>query len=245
MPKKMPIDEAVRASMAEGRVRLLENCADLLAEAADGFGNGRFPRACFLAMTAIEEAGKLAVLRFFAHAQAQKIGIDPQDVDLAALSEFLRGHPEKAREAATWSLEINAGADRRHGVHPASGVRRTSGLMLLVRSGEWMNTRNACLYVDLQFRPPKLTFPGAAVSKALAFYMICMAYEVVAEQGASAIENVEGSLDFEQEQIANLKEFMNAWDMSSEMDALSFLSEPERFRHATVKRENGRAKKTK
>jgi hypothetical protein len=54
-------------------------------------------------MTAIEEAGKLSLLRFFAHTQAQKPGVDLQDLDTVRLSKFLRDHPEKAREAAASS----------------------------------------------------------------------------------------------------------------------------------------------
>ena len=107
----VPLGDELKAAIKDGRRRILENCADLIEEATENFVKERFPRSCFSAMTAIEEAGKLSVLRFFAHTQAQKPGVDLQDLDTVRLSKFLRGHPEKAREAAASSLCINAGAD--------------------------------------------------------------------------------------------------------------------------------------
>jgi hypothetical protein len=91
-----------------------------------------------------------------------------------------------------------------------------------------MDIRNSCLYVDLQFRPPKLDYPRAAVCKALAYYMICMAHEVIAEQAGSAIEDVDGWINLEQLHIAKLREFMTVWAVSSDIDARPFLSEPDK-----------------
>lgn len=110
-------------------------------------------------MTAIEEAGKLAVLRFFANGKTEEPGVAPQDVDVAALTEFLRDRPEKAREAVTSSLAMNAGADRRHGVHPRSGMHRTSGLILLVRSGQWMKYSEFVLVRGSTVRSAEGDFP--------------------------------------------------------------------------------------
>jgi len=101
---------------------------------------GRYPGACFLAMTSIDEAGKLTVLRFFAHKRAQELGIPELPAgDPKAIIGFLRDHSDKAAQAATWSFYVNSGADRRHGMNPKSGIVRTSGIILLVRSGNWMN----------------------------------------------------------------------------------------------------------
>ena len=63
----------------------------------------------------------------------------------------------------------------------------------------------------------------------MAFYMICMAHEVVAEQAAGAIEEVSGSVEFEEKQEANLKAFMDGWADSSDIDALPFLASPDAF----------------
>ena len=227
---KVPLDDELRAAIKDCCLRILENCADLIEEGSAKFREERFPRSCFLAMTAIEEAGKLSVLRLVARAELEQLGTSPRELDVKGLCGFLRDHPKKARQAAAWSLHINAGADRRHGNHPVSGIHRTSGLILLVRSGQWMSIRNSCLYVNLQFRPPKIEYPRAEVSKGLAFYMTCMAYEVVADQ-AYAIDDASGCFEFEKAQIAKLQEFMNIWGASSDIDALPFLAAPQQLRN--------------
>lgn len=235
---RIPLDDELRAAIGNAKRRIVENCTDLIEEGTEKFREERFPRSCFLAMAAIEEAGKLAILRVFAHAgAARQPGMNPPELDANRLGAFIRDHPQKAWEAAASSLYVNAAADRRHGKHPGSGIRRTSGLMLLARSGRWVSIRNSCIYVDLEFRPPKIGSPRAAISRALAFYMVCMAHEVVAEQGASAIEDVPGELPLAQEQIAKLQEFMNVWGASSDIDSLPFLSAPDQFRDDEKRRE--------
>lgn len=180
-------------------------------------------------MTAIEEAGKLTILRLFAHKQLEELGFPESAViDPTKLMRFLRNHPEKAREAAVWSLYINAGADRRHGKHPTSGMERTSGVILLVRSGRWMTLRNACLYVDLDFEKAAATSPNETVTSAHGYYMICMAHEMIAEQAPAAIEeSTEHWLAFETAQKAKLSQFMTNWGDTANVDDLDFLAHPE------------------
>jgi hypothetical protein len=57
MPAQIPIGDQLKAVINAARVQILDNCAELIEESAEGFRAERFPRSCFLAMTAIEEAG--------------------------------------------------------------------------------------------------------------------------------------------------------------------------------------------
>src|SRR4051794_21181114 len=92
-------DEA-RATIRRYRMKILENADALCNEAVEQFERGRHPRACFLAMTAIEETGKLTVLRFVGHQQIKALGREPTSIDLDFLMDFLRGHSEKSHESA-------------------------------------------------------------------------------------------------------------------------------------------------
>jgi len=232
------VNETVRLVIRQAREKILPNCASILEEARKFFEQTRFPRACFLAMTAIEEAGKLTVLRFIAHDTAEKFGFCPSEVNLGALDAFLRDHPEKAREAVAQSLYINAGTDRRHGVHPTSGMHRTSGLILIIRAGGWMKLRNSCLYVDVKFEPPEAASPDERVSQALSYYMITMGYEVVVEQAPAALDVPSpGWIEFQDGMIDQLREFMSRWGASSNIDDLDFLANPEPWQREAERRE--------
>ena len=58
--------------------------------------------------------------------------------------------------------------------------------------------------------------------------MICMAHEVIAEQAASAIETWTAGLISNNCTSRKLREFMTVWAVSSDIDALPFLSEPDK-----------------
>lgn len=236
MSNSIQLTEDLKNVIRTCRHKILDNCMSLLRESVELFAKQCFPRACFLAMTAMEEAGKLTVLRFFAHRQFEVCDLpEPIEMDQRRIMAFLRDHVDKARLAAAQSLYINAGADRRHGTHPISGLHRTSGVILLVRSGRWMNLRNACLYVDLSVAEPATTSPFDVISIAHAYYMICMAYEIVAEQADAAIEeqisgNLAPWLEFEEARIGELKGFMSRYGASVALDQLDFLANPEPLR---------------
>jgi AbiV family abortive infection protein len=174
------------------RQKTIENAWQLLQNAVQLFEGKQYALACFLAMTTIEEIGKLFVLQF-AQGDLLKIvnqsTIKPPKLDLRKLGRFLRSHLEKAIQAAAVSLYINAGADRRHGIHPISGMHRTSGVILLARSGRWMDIRNACLYTDLDLTASLASSPDDVIRREHAYYFICMAFEVLAEQSSSGFGN--------------------------------------------------------
>lgn len=184
-------DEQVQ-TIKLARQKTIENAWQLLQNAVQLFERKQYALACFLAMTTIEEVGKLFVLQLV-QGDLLKIvnahAIKPAEPDLKELLRFLRSHLEKAIQAAAVSLYVNTGADRRHGIHPKSGIHRTSGVILLARSGRWMNIRNACLYTDLDLAVGLASSPEDAITPEHAYYFICMAFEVIAEQSSSGFGN--------------------------------------------------------
>jgi len=229
----------MQASLRTWREKILENALFQLRVARGLFEKDAPPTACFLAMTAIEEAGKLPLLIVTTGWVREFIGplVEPTPAWVRRVQQYLRGHPEKARQAAVWSLMVNGAADDRHGRHPDSGIHRTSGVILLVRSGRWMMLRNRCLYVDLPADRSEVVGPREAISPAHAYYMICMAHEVVAQQAMAAFDDLDASLPVEQTVLSQLEQFMSEWGSSVDVDALDFLADPEPLRQEAERRE--------
>jgi len=242
----------VRKTLRLAREKTITNAWQLLETAVQLFEQEQYATACFLAMTAIEEVGKLLVLRVVQGDALESFGGQlelPPELDTKELDKFLRDHLDKALQAAAWSLYINAGADRRHGVHPVSGIVRTSGVVLLARSGRWMDIRNACLYTDVDFASNSAFSPSDFVSREHAYYFICMGFEVLAEQAESGLgfdfEGRDGTRSFQfwQDRLGDLERFMKRWSTTVDVDRLDFLANPEPLRREAEKREGKGAKK--
>ena len=173
----------------------------------------------------------------------------PPDLNTKELNKFLRNHLDKALEAAASSLYINAGADRRHGVHPISGIHCTSGVVLLARSGRWMSIRNSCLYTEVDFATNSTSSPNDFITREHAYYFICMGFEVLAEQAeagfGSGLEgrDVSKSIQFWQDRLKDLKRFMEQWSSTVDLDQLDFLANPEPLREEAEKRESKNVEK--
>jgi len=54
--------------------------------------------------------------------------------------------------------------------------------------------------------------------------MICMAYEIIAEQAEAAIEDPESSTRFWLDTIKELEKFMHKWEKQVDLDSLNFLA---------------------
>lgn len=274
------------------RQKTINSAWQLLQNAVQLFEKKQYALACFLAMTTIEEVGKLFVLQLIqgdllkiVNARATR----PAEPDLKELQRFLRSHLEKAIEAAAVSLYVNTGADRRHGIHPKSGMHRTSGVILLARSGRWMHIRNACLYTDLDLTVSLASSPDDVITPEHAYYFVCMAFEVLAEQSSSGFGNsfesgdpetvnfwqglasdlaelirgtasdgdisqllekviqnypsvadtdvISRSMQFQQDRLSDLGNFMKRWASTVDIDKLEFLTNPEPLREEAKKRE--------
>ena len=81
------------SQIAEGMNAAVENALRLLADAETLFATGRYPTAASLAILALEEAGKISMLR--------AIAVSATDADLKSAWKDYRSH---ARKNATWLL---------------------------------------------------------------------------------------------------------------------------------------------
>ncbi len=197
MPK---LTETARSTIRLARMKTIDNAWHLLQTAIDLFEREHYPPACFLGMTTIEEAGKLPIFQLMQGDALRVLGVGPDHLSLPSgkdLRKFTRSHLDKALQAAAWSLYINAGADRRHGIHPTSQMHRTSGVILLARSGLWMVIRNGCMYSEIDLASDLARAPSDLITREHAYYFICMAFEVLAEQATSGLGNSFESTDEE------------------------------------------------
>lgn len=92
-------------------------------------------------MTAIEEIGKIIFLRTISISNMITLKTKLSLNQEKEINKVLRDHSGKALEIANSSLYINQAADRRYGIN-SSGLHRTSGVVLLVYSGKWMEMPN-------------------------------------------------------------------------------------------------------
>ncbi len=211
------LTEATRNTIQLARKKAIDNSWQLLQTAVGLFEREQYSTSCFLGMTTIEEVGKLPVLQLMQGDVFRVLGVPSEQLPLLdprQLDKFIRSHLEKALQAAARSLYINAGADQRHGVHPTSRLHRTSGVVLLARSGQWMNIRNACLYTDIDLTSASTTSPADRITREHAYYFISMAFEVLAEQASSGFGNSFESADpetmkFWQDCLADLERLVD------------------------------------
>lgn len=233
------VTESVNKLLWEARHKTLSSAWDLLANAVRLFEQGITPLSCFLAMTCIEEVGKLIVLRMAQGLRLKGFPSEaepPKTLNEKSLRRFTRDHLQKAVQAAACSLYINAAADRRQGVHPCSHIHRTSGIILLARSRRWMSLRNSCLYTDVDIQSAKTTSPFEVITRDHSYYMICMAFEVLSEQaeagvGIPFIETPSKEAhQFLNDRLRDLTQFMERWSTTVDVDKVDFLANPEALR---------------
>jgi len=246
------LTKKVRQTLQLARRKTITNAWELLQTAVKLFEQQQYALSCFLAMTTIEEIGKLFILQLVQGDVFKGLGVQlepPPELNTKELNQFLRNHLDKALEAAASSLYINAGAGRRHGLHPISGIHRTSGVVLLARSRRWMSIRNSCLYADIDFVANSAFSPRDVITREHAYYFICMGFEALAEQAeagfGSGIEGCDGhgSFQFRQDCLNDLKKFMERWSSIVNLDQLDFLANPESLRAEVKKRENKKVEK--
>lgn len=251
----LAINDEIRSTIGLARRKIITNAWSLLQTALTLYNDRRYPAACLNAMTCIEEAGKLQILRMVQGdatkvlvARDTELGPPPTTttVDVAALDDFLRDHSQKALQGAVSSLFVNAGADRRHGKDDVSGMHRTSGIALLARSGHWMSIRNACQYTDISLQRRSATSPGEAISPSYAYYFICMGFEILAEQAEAGIESGFGSdeaIDFWNERLRDLRAFMDSDHPQVDLSTLDFLRNPAPLEKKAAERRETKSKR--
>lgn len=219
--------EAVHSSLS----MVLLNGLELIRAAVREFTSGSTRVSCFLAMAAIEEVGKLPLMRYAELSISTNLEYDPKKA-----ARPLADHTGKALVGVAMSLMINAAVDRRHGSHPESQVALTSGIMLLIRSGQWMSFRNACLYVDVDLSGAQGAAPMHLIGKPEAYYFICMAYEVLMSQAHHGLvddwhggSNADAAA-FRADRLDELTDFMSTWAAKVDITEIPFLVKPDAYR---------------
>jgi len=222
------------------REKIISNAWQLLKNSIKLYEQKEYPIATFLAMSAIEEIGKLLILPL---PPFEGNGLEPvYEFDAKKNRKIIRDHLAKAILAAGSSLCINAGADRRHGIHPESKILRSSGVILLARSGRWMKIRNSCLYTDGIFTPDKISSPSDSIFCEHAYYFICMGFEILAEQAEMGYgfsvenDNTPKGIEFWKARLNDLEKFMERWSDTINLDRLDFLANPEPLRKEATKK---------
>ncbi len=156
--------------------RLIRNARDLIGDAVFLFEKGSFPRAAFLALSAIEEVSKLSRLR-----RPFLLLRNRQDLD-AALSE-IDGILTELRTVRTTSLEaprVERGQEWRHSLDPLS-------LLVHLRGREDLaERRRSSLEVDADPSQGLVFDPAEQVQREEAYYFIWVAFETVGEYAEKA-----------------------------------------------------------
>jgi AbiV family abortive infection protein len=151
--------------------RLLRNARDLLGDAVFLFERGSYPRAAFLALSAIEEVSRLSQLR-----RPFLLLRDRQDLE-AALSE-MEGVLREFRTVRTTALEApraERGQDWQHSLDPLA-------LLVYLRGREELaERRRLSLQVDADPSQGRVLDPAEGVEREEAYYFIWVAFEAIGE----------------------------------------------------------------
>lgn len=232
-------DEGIRNTLAETRVRIAETAFNHVTTAIGVFESHSYAHSCFLAITAIEEMGKARTLQLVQGDVFESF--EPVRIDDGKIRSFLQNHSTKAIRAAASGLVANHGAVRRHGRHGEADLNLSSGILYLGKSGKWMNVRNACLYTDTNISGKSVYWPTDEISAHHAYYFICMALEVLAEEaeagfgspleqlsGVDQVTDFESATGFRRSMLELLYGFMDSFENQFESSNLKFFVEDPR-----------------
>jgi AbiV family abortive infection protein len=232
-------DEGIRDTLAETRIRIAETAFNHVTTAIGVFESHSYSHSCFLAITAIEEMGKARTLQIVQGDVFEKFR--PIKIYDGEIRNFLQNHSTKAIRAAASGLAANHGAVRRHGRHDEADLNLSSGILYLGKSGKWMNIRNACIYTDTNISGKSVYWPTDEISAHHAYYFICMALEVLAEEseagfgspleqlsGVNQVTDFESATGFRRSMLELLYGFMSSYGDQFEPSNLEFFVEDSR-----------------
>ena len=222
----------------QARAKITDNSWNLLDTAVNLFHRKQFNMACFTAMTSIEEAGKAYIL-YIANLDVEKLFADILggtiiELDTKVLIKRIKDHLSKATDIVANAFTANFEAEQRHGIHSTSKMYLTHGLILLTRSGKWMTIRNACLYTDFELSSTSVTTPKDTITREHAYYLICMTYEILAQQarsgsGSLAIKEHEAMKAFNEKLMAQLLTAVSSSTPNQEISKAIIENYPEYF----------------
>lgn len=230
----------VRATLSETRVRTTETAYNHVTTAIGLFESYAYSQACFLAITGIEEMGKTRTLQIIqSDVNPER---EPEKIDVKGVQDFLNNHRTKTLRAAASGLSANHGAARRHGRHEEADMNLSSGILFLAKAKKWMDIRNACLYTDVNISGKSVNWPTNEITAHHAYYFICMALEILAEESdagfGAVIENLEledtvtdfdNAVGFRRAMLDLLSEFMDSYKHEFEPEELQFFVKDPRY----------------
>lgn len=140
------------------------------------FLQGRYPTALAIAITCLEEVGKIGVARFqlVLEANARDRGASPpQPIHVSRRKHPFYSHPQKLLLAAGAGALVNARLDR------ILGLKRVVGFLDRVERGQIEPLRQSCLYSDVDSQ--QLLLPYERIHKEDAEFFVVLAGELLAE----------------------------------------------------------------
>lgn len=212
--------EAVR--LAEGAA--IGTARAHLTAARALYDQERWPQACFLAMTAIEEIGKALLIQ-----RSDSEGELPERRDLTS-------HDPKAILGSVSTVIFNDAARERHGTNPTTGLARIEAVRYVAEGSEWKGLREACLYVDCRPSARTLDVPAENITRDHAYLMIVAALEGLAEfhspgftyrkVSAMDVEKLDETRTLRL--LAELTEFQQRERANVDLDRLDIVGSPEK-----------------
>jgi AbiV family abortive infection protein len=146
----------------------------LWGEAVVLYEAGAFARACFLAVTCIEETGKASPARLQVVGEAIYGPIDNPKMTASRMRENpFFGHEEKHLLAAGSGVVFN----RR--LRDKFGLAEVESVLADMESGRLKRVREECLYVEVT--PARLCFPDDRITRQIAAKWVLVAGEIMAE----------------------------------------------------------------
>ena len=233
-------DSGMKDTIAETRIRVVETAFNHITTAIGLFDSYAYSQACFLAITAIEEMGKARTLQLI------QFDFDPDHepkaIDVSGIHHFMREHNIKAIRAAASGLSANHGAVRRHGRHDGANLNLSTGILLFAKSKKWMTVRNSTLYTDVNLKGKHVTWPTGKIGPHYAYYFICMALEIMAEESdagfGSPIEHLEvedtvtefdSAAGFRSAMLSTLAKFQMKYEKEFDPSELGFFTNDSRY----------------
>lgn len=150
------------------RKSIFANAKRLLFDSEKLFKEGSFPSAAFLAITSIEEIGKLYDVLIAHHK------INKGKFNIKEFYDRFRNHKMKHLSSFTKAIQSTKIS------------KKISRLWELIADNRLMTIRNNCLYEDVDILKEIISSPSATLSRDEAYYFIETAYEVLLSQLDSA-----------------------------------------------------------
>lgn len=165
MPNRVDVNRRLLLLL---RKSIFANAKRLLFDSEKLFNEGSYPSAAFLAITSIEEIGKLYDVLIAYHK------INENKFDAKEFYSRFRNHKMKHLSSFTKAIE------------PAKISKNILHLWEIITDDKLMTIRNNCLYEDVDVLKETISSPSSKLTRNEASYFIETAYEVLLSQIDSA-----------------------------------------------------------